>query len=212
MYIILYKSTSLPSEIIPFNSCFRQFSFISRSDTQYQINYIQQPAGFYFQTIGKLELSNTQWQLLTYINITNYEAKYDQIGDIIKRVEKSCQLGHQLEIQGIQHTCNQYRHQASIFLTEINNNKEHIIKVIERPTVNNNRKKRGIINLVGRAANVLFGFCDDADSNYFYNKIKELEESKHWTIHVLDSQIRVLKSIISNVNSSLIQAEKTKES
>lgn len=106
---------------------------------------------------------------------------------------------------------NQYRHQASIFLTEINNNKEHIIKVIERLTVNNYRKKRGIINLVGRTANILFGVCDDADSNYFYNKIKELEESKHWTTHVLDSQIRILKSIISNVNSSLIQAEKDQE-
>lgn len=207
----MYNKCCYHIRITPFNTCFRQFSLISRSYTQYRINKFQQPAGIYFQTIGNLGLSNTQWQLITYINITNYENKYNQVVSIVERVENSCKLGEKLEIQNIEHRCNQYRQQAKELLTEIKNDNEHILKVIERPKIDNYRRKRGLINLVGRTANVLFGVCDDADSDYFYKKIKELEESKSRTTQVLNSQIRVLKSVISNVNSSLIEAEKNQD-
>jgi hypothetical protein len=88
---------------------------------------------------------------------------------------------------------------------------QQILKVIERLIINNNRRKRGLINLVDRAANVLFGVCDDNDSKYFYSRIKELRESKLQTTQILESQIRILKSVISNVNYSLIQEENDKE-
>lgn len=80
------------------------------------------------------------------------------------------------------------------------------MKIIETPK-NNYRTKRGLINLVGKVANVLFGVCDSTDAEYFYNKIQELEFSKIRTAQLADTQIQIMQSIISNVNSSLLEVE-----
>lgn len=145
------------------------------------------------------------------MNITNYNENFEKILKIIDNVEKSCTLGKQLEIQDLKHVCNQYQYQVAQFLTEIKNNKEHVIKVIKRPITGISRSKRGAINIVGRFANVLFGICDDKDANYFYNKIRDFEESKFKTAQLLDSQTQILKSIVSNVNSSLIELASNQE-
>lgn len=126
---------------------------------------------------------------------------------MIKQIGKSCELGKTLEIQAVQHTCVQYKYQANSFLAEISNNIEHVMAVIESPT-NKYRNKRGLINVVGRLANVLFGICDDADAEYFYDKIKELEVSKLRVSQLTETQTQIMQSIISNVNSSLLEMEK----
>lgn len=126
---------------------------------------------------------------------------------MIKRIGKSCELAHTLEIQQIQQTCIQYKYQANNFFAEISNNMEHVMRVIDSPR-ENYRRKRGLINVVGKLANVLFGICDDADADYFYNKIKELEISKLRVAQLTGTQTQIMQSIISNVNSSLLEMEK----
>lgn len=84
--------------------------------------------------------------------------------------------------------CLQYTNQAASFLTEINNNKNHVIKIVERLKTNNPRSKRGLINMVGCVAHVLFGVCDDTDANYFHDKIRELEYSKSQLFQITDTQ------------------------
>jgi hypothetical protein len=74
--------------------------------------------------------------------------------------------------------------------------------------MNSIRTRRGLINLVGRVANVLFGVCDDVDAKYFYSRIKELEHSQFRTYQILNSQVQIVKSVIPNVNSSLIEIER----
>jgi len=81
------------------------------------------------------------------------------------------------------------------------------VKIIDQPK-NSYRTKRGLINLVGRVANVLFGVCDDTDAEYFYSKIRDLEVSNSSVSKSSDTQIQVMQSIISNVNSSLLEINK----
>lgn len=65
--------------------------------------------------------------------------------------------------------------------------------IVTESTKEKYRNKRGLMNIAGRVANVLFGTCNDVDAEYLYDKIKELEISK---------------SITLNVNSSLLVMEK----
>lgn len=102
----------------------------------------------------------------------------------------------------------QYTNQAASFLTEINSNKNHVIKIVEQPKSYNTRSRRGLINMVGRVANVLFGVCDDTDAKYFHDKIKELERSKSQLFQITETQTQIMKSMLTNVNSSLIELEK----
>lgn len=126
---------------------------------------------------------------------------------MIKQIGESCKLGQSLEIQSYQHTCSQYKYQSNNFVSEINNNIEHVMKIIETPK-ESHRLKRGLINLIGRVANVLFGVCDDADAEYFYSKIKDLEISKLRVSQLTAEQTQIMRSVISNVNSSLLEIEK----
>lgn len=84
---------------------------------------------------------------------------------------------------------------------------EHVMKIIEPPQ-DNYRKKRSLINIVGRLTNVLFGVCDDVDAKYFYDKIRELEILKLRFSQLTDAQTQIMRSIISNINSSILEMEK----
>jgi len=97
---------------------------------------------------------------------------------MVKQMEKACELGNKLKVEFILHLCSQFNHQTLNLLAEIDNNRNHKLSNIEKPKLNTFRIKRGLINLVGRTANVLFGVCDDRDANYLYIKIRELENSK----------------------------------
>ncbi|KAL4127000.1 hypothetical protein QTP88_011198 [Uroleucon formosanum] len=126
---------------------------------------------------------------------------------MIKDLEESCEMSKSLEVDSLQQLCTQYSYQAYNFLSEISSNKEHVMKIIDQPK-NSYRSKRGLINLVGRVANVLFGVCDDTDAEYFYSKIRDLESSNSRISKSSDAQIQIMQSIISNVNSSLLEINK----
>ncbi|KAL4132497.1 hypothetical protein QTP88_009636 [Uroleucon formosanum] len=125
--------------------------------------------------------------------------KYDQ-GELQVNVK----VGDQVWVKNHQQKGN---YQAYNFLSEISSNKEHVMKIIDQPK-NSYRSKRGLINLVGRVANVLFGVCDDTDVEYFYSKIRDLESSNSRISKSSDAQIQIMQSIISNVNSSLLEINK----
>jgi len=78
--------------------------------------------------------------------------------------------------------------------------------------LNNSRPKRGLINVEGRAANVLFVVYDDSDAEYFYSKITELDNSKARMYQTLETQTNIMKSITSVVNDSLIKTEQKQNS
>lgn len=158
--------------------------------------------------MGQMYLTNSNWRLLTYVNISNYNEKYLQIHEIVQQIEQSCQLVKELEIETTDNPCIYYSHQSVNFLSEINNNRNNVLKVIEQPTTNVLRVRRGLINLIGRTANVLFGTCDDQDAEYFYKKIRELENAKAQTLQATETQVNIVQSVVTNVNDSLIQIEK----
>lgn len=181
---------------------------IGKAEKNYfNITPIVNPSGIYFHSVNNLRVHNSYWRFLTYVNITNYDEKYQKINNMINQIGKSCELGKSLEIESVQHTCSQYKYQANNFLAEISNNIEHVMRIIEPPK-EKDRNKRGLMNIVGRVANVLFGTCDDVDAKYFYDKIRELEISKSRISRLTETQTQIMQSIISNVNSSLLEMEK----
>lgn len=188
---------------------FRIVSFGRTEKNNFNITPIVNPSGIYFHSINNLRVHNSYWRFLTYINITNYNEKYNIIDSMTKQIGESCKLGQTIGAESLRQTCVQYNYQAKNFLSEISNNIEHVMKIIETP-IDNYRVKRGLINIVGRLTNVLFGICDDVDAEYFYDKIKELETSKLHVSQLTDTQTQIMRSIISNVNSSMLEMEKVR--
>lgn len=121
------------------------------------------------------------------------------------QIKKACKLGGQLDKEYTEHICAQRSGQVIGFLNKTNTNKEHVLKIVERPKTQHFRTKRGLINIVGRVANVLFGVCDDVDADYFHKKIEELEHFRAHLSQIADPQTQITKSIVTNVNSTLIE-------
>ena len=59
--------------------------------------------------------------------------------------------------------------------------------------------------MVGRVAKVLCGVCGDTDAKYFHDKIKELESFKSQLFQITETQTQIMKSMLTNINSSLIE-------
>jgi len=115
--------------------------------------------------------------------------------------------GEQLDKEYTEHICSQHSGQVIGFLNEIYTNKDYILSIVERPKTQHFRTKRGLINIIGRVANVLFGVCDDVDTDYFHKKVKKLEHSKARLSQIAATQTQITKSIVINVNSFLIELE-----
>lgn len=191
--------------------CYRIAGIFQIAVTQFTVTRLQ-PTGIYFQNINDLKLSNAHWRLITYVDIADYNKKYDQINNIMEKMIKSCDLGLRLGKDSINSSCFQFRNQALSFLSEINNNRNHVLRVIDSPSIENARRKRGLINAIGRVANILFGVCDDSDAEYFYNKIRELDSNKVRSSQIIETQTNIMKSIVSVTNNSLIENERNQES
>lgn len=59
---------------------------------QYEIKNIQNPAGIYFHTLNHLRVFNSQWRFLTYINIKDYNEKYNKINNMMEDIKEACKL------------------------------------------------------------------------------------------------------------------------
>jgi len=66
-----------------------------------------------------------------------------------------------------------------------------------------NRQPCGLINAVGRIANVLFRVCSDQDAEFFYKNIEDLVRSEDRHVHLAKQQIRIVSSVMNNVNSTM---------
>jgi hypothetical protein len=66
-----------------------------------------------------------------------------------------------------------------------------------------NRRRRGLINLVGRIAKVLFGVCSDEDASFLYKSVSELSYTSKNTLDLTASQARIVRATIADVNAIL---------
>lgn len=97
--------------------CYRITGIFQVAVTQFTVTRIQS-TGIYFQNINDLNLSNAQWRLITYVDIADYNKKYDQINNIMKKMIKSCDLGLRLGRNSINSSCFQFCNQASSFFCQ----------------------------------------------------------------------------------------------
>ncbi|KAL4085475.1 hypothetical protein QTP88_027333 [Uroleucon formosanum] len=91
-------------------------------------------------------------------------------------------------------------------MQEIESNFNSVIRILgsnHRTSEHPNRQPRGLINAVGRLANILFGVCSDKDAEFFYKNIEDLARSEDKHVHLSQEQIRIVSSVMNNVNSTM---------
>jgi hypothetical protein len=162
---------------------------------------IENSPGLYYQHEGEARLFNSEWKIVTYINLR-------QASDNVDMVEKY--IGETITF------CKKHDNSLWLNLTEcrttildttrkLGNLKEtrSLVFQLMRTGQNVLRKKRGLFNFIGQLSHSLFGILESDSEDFFNDNISRLEGEQTDLIKLAPEQMVVVKSTLKSVNKTL---------
>lgn len=167
--------------------------------------------GLLYQFLGTVQSIDAEFKLVTYINISAFDRTYESIEARYASLDTFCeQYTARFPLSSVYSNCDWLKASTQTLFHEIDQIRQGILQALQIEPANN-RRKRGLINAIGRLAKVLFGTCSDEDANFIYSKITEMDQRLSRTIHLVKEQTRVVHAFISDVNSTLDLQQKVQE-
>ncbi|KAL4083593.1 hypothetical protein QTP88_028909 [Uroleucon formosanum] len=159
----------------------------------YRISRLTQENGMYFENQGPLRLTNSDWKLLIYVKLDNFNQRTKDTMDFYKRTLITCN-DLTIAYEGMfKTTCDNFKLTSNSLEREVSRKRFYMLQSIdETDTVS--REKRGLVNLVGRVQKTLFGTLDDTDAELYDRQIEKLQSSQQNLLKIIDKQTSVLKA------------------
>ncbi|XP_044766263.1 uncharacterized protein LOC123322383 [Coccinella septempunctata] len=161
---------------------------------QYEINPIKSSSGLLYHNLGKAQISNEKYIILTYHNLTHFKYQVVQILGFYSNSINLC------DIAMAEHLSNDCKNQLSYVKTKVTIIEE-IYNIISHQ-INMPRKKRGLFNGVGTAIKWLTGNPDSEDAQFYSDAINQIINNEKQTDVLMQQQVSILSSTISNFNNS----------
>ena len=154
--------------------------------------------GLYFEDRGKASFTNDDWKIVTYINLQGYWQEQLDLKSLLNKLNSICPLATSNNFNQLycEVTMEQLHHQFDVITSKnqlIDNSRQ-------------GRNKRGLINIIGTAANTLFGTLDDNDAQYYEAQINLLQKNDKHILELLKvhTSIEETTKNIVNKNNELI--------
>ncbi|KAL4154100.1 hypothetical protein QTP88_001933 [Uroleucon formosanum] len=159
----------------------------------YRISRLTQENGMYFENQGPLRLTNSDWKLLIYVKLDNFNQRTKDTMDFYKRTLIICN-DLTIAYEGMfKTTCDNFKLTSNSLEREVSRKRFYMLQSIdETDTVT--REKRGLVNLVGRVQKTLFGTLDDTDAELYDRQIEKLQSSQQNLLKIIDKQTSILKA------------------
>lgn len=154
--------------------------------------------------MGHLCITDSYWNLLTYVNLKNYEEQTRMIDEGIEHVTQECKKLYETTA-----ACEKFVVQTNAIMQQIESNRLRVLSSVHKTA--HDIKRRGLFNAAGRVANVLFGTCDDNDAEKFYNQINEFNQFKLSTSHLMHSQTTIIRNTVNDINETMQSVAKQAE-
>ena len=159
--------------------------------------------GLYCDHVGEAQLYNTEWKLLTYVDLQEADQN-------LETVVRYAQLSKDF--------CKKHEHSFWINFTDCMRIARYIdrqVKEVEELRVlvrqltgvedkDQTRFKRGVFNFVGGISKILFGTMDSNNASYYAEKVSHLEEQQLEFFSLSKEQVTVVKSTLRSLNSTLL--------
>lgn len=155
---------------------------------------IKKSSGLFFNNLGKVQLSNNKFTLLTYTNLSLIK---DQVTLANNQFDRSLGLCTKISTQFLASDCNNQLYILGRKLKSIK-----IDYDITSHQLYNIRKKRGLLNIGGELLHWLFGTPDADDALFYTESIKSLINNEKNTHLLMQKQIGIISSTIKNFNES----------
>jgi len=150
---------------------------------KYQIQNMESPSGIFFNYLTRIKISNSKWKLSVYVNLTTYDDNFRQIKSFQTETLHHClKITKNTESVPLEHfviwsyLCEQFNATTTSYIHDIEKMQQQINYAIRK----DERRKRGLINGIGRLSNTLFGICSDEDYEFFDKRINEIRKKTNW--------------------------------
>jgi hypothetical protein len=164
--------------------------------------------GLYYDFVGEEQLYNTEWKIVTYINLETVDENFKTVknyaqmsADFCKKYKHKLWINYTGCLNSIRRTDRPIREVNNLqsILRQLTRNEDEFIHACN---------KRGIFDFVGGISKILFGTLDAEDANYYTNKISQLESEQLDFLKLSKEQITVVNSTLISVNSTLLTVSK----
>lgn len=151
-------------------------------------------AGIYFEHVGKVNHFDSEWNLMTYLDISDIHKKINLIDITFVETNQVCEHDKFNDLSLCQ--------TSLIILEQIIPQLHNQANVLKELTDENQRRvKRSYIDGVGNMLKVLFGTLDSNDAKKYDEEIGKLNKTEHDVLTLLKTQSNIVRTTISNFNN-----------
>lgn len=164
--------------------------------TGFNVRMFADNPGMYYEKLGQVHLETSEWNLITFINVTLYDMKYEQLTKYYYQTMSICSNNKMLE-WNLSNMCKEFSILTQQTFTKIKKD-QLIFKGLL-----GHREKRGLMDIVGKGFKVLFGTLDSDDAEEFHQQILKATENENKVKELLEKQTSIVNSALKSVNMSL---------
>ena len=155
-----------------------------------EIHYLDSNSGMYFEDLGKLNILTSEWNIITYYDLSNYWIEEKNIQLCIRQLQKLCETS--LNDNDIVDLCSSVIILLSHRLKNIQHKNDYIFDRTE-----NRRRRRGLVNVIGNIAHELFGVMDNKDAQSIDNHFKEIKLQADYHLDLLKNQTSIVETTVN---------------
>lgn len=157
----------------------------------------------FYEEVANVSFYNSHWQVITSISLADMSNSTEFVKFSIKQMEYLCNQFKLLNTTKLQEVCVMALQDASRYLSSIVA-KEH---ELEQVFYGGSRRKREVVDGVGRMFKYLFGVMDDQDATNIKEKIEILEKDDEMTFNLLKQQISVVNSNYNKIKKPMMDLQ-----
>lgn len=171
----------------------------------YEIFKINNNVGLYYNHLGRIKLSNSQYTLLTHINLTIAERRYDQLFRFYTKSLNMCaNKPTQIPHNDNEYFCHQSLQTIQSRISVIKDKIETLKYMINNESIKGKTiTKRGLFDSTAYILRWLFGTPSIEDVEFYKKTIDSTTFENRNVQLLMKQQISIISNTIQNFNSSI---------
>ena len=174
--------------------------------------------GVYFQPLGEVIVTGSDWTVCTTISLVTYEETHRSLLSQIEQVEEqltdieSKVAGNSSKSPLFVHLQTMWAKLFSAFKQDLDSYLASLVMVKRTAIHNETRSSRGLINVVSNVGKYLFGFSTENDINALKSKISNLAAQGQNLTHLAGQQFSYIKTVATQTLHNGEQISKLRSS
>ncbi|XP_050431523.1 uncharacterized protein LOC126840081 [Adelges cooleyi] len=152
----------------------------------------------YYEYQSKSRLSNFDWSLITFVDLSSYESKFQMLSSWYNETTQVCSnLKQKLSMSEFSQACQQFEQATLPYLFEIEANHDSIWLGLGLNTSGTHKRVRK--NIITKGAEILFGSNPLFNTESIFQKIIEFVKTKVVDTDLTNNKIRLLQTSTSEI-------------